>query len=82
MDGFEVFNGKATYPGYTTAQLNTAINSGLDATGRMAVEVEHRAKVAAGDMSVATGAERLKLAKKAIECETCDHSCVASCRYD
>ncbi len=64
MDNFEVWNGKATYPGYLTSELEAAIAAGQDITGKMALEVSRRAKVAAGDTSVMTGAERLRHARE------------------
>lgn len=58
MDNFETFN-TAPYPAYTTAQLEAAIAEGRG-NEKMVGEVARRAKVAAGDYSVATPGERLR----------------------
>ena len=63
MDNFEAFNGKATFPAYTVAELEAFILAGRDGDGKMTAEVARRAKVAAGDMTLATGGERIRYAK-------------------
>ena len=59
MDGYETFNGKGMYKGYTVKELQACVADGRDTEGKMAKEIERRAKVASGDMSVATGGERI-----------------------
>ena len=59
MDGYETFNGKGMYKGYTVKELQAFVAEGRDTEGKMTREIERRAKVAAGDMSAATGGERI-----------------------
>lgn len=58
MDNFSLFN-TAAYPAYTTAQLQAAVAEGRG-NAKMEGEIARRAKVAAGDFSVATPGERLR----------------------
>lgn len=58
MDNFSTFN-TAPYPAYTTAQLQAAVDAGRG-NEKMVGEIARRAKVAAGDLSVATPGERLR----------------------
>jgi hypothetical protein len=58
------------FSGYTTAQLkmmvdsnSVSINSMPDVKAAMIAEIARREKVAAGDLSVATPSERLRLQK-------------------
>jgi hypothetical protein len=63
MDNFKTFN-SAPYPGYTSAELiDAAFLSPFGA--EMRAEVARREKVAAGDLSVATAGERLRILSKA-----------------
>ena len=58
MDNFETFN-TAPYTAYTTSQLQAAVSEGRG-NEKMVNEIARRAKVAAGDYSVATPGERLR----------------------
>ena len=58
MDNYAAFN-TAPYAAYTTAQLAAAVSEGRG-TDKMVGEIARRAKVAAGDYSVATPGERLR----------------------
>ena len=49
------------FPGYTTAQLKVIVAIG-GAEAAVVAEIARREQVAAGDMSVATPAERLRVA--------------------
>lgn len=50
----------APFPGYTTAELEAFIARGSAKAPAMRLEIERRAKVAAGDRSVMTDGERLR----------------------
>jgi hypothetical protein len=56
------FSGRA-FPGFTTAQLKTAVAEGRG-TEKMVAEIARREAVASGDMSKASPAERLRAAQK------------------
>lgn len=55
----------AAYPGYTTAELKSAVDAVAPgpATERMVAEIARRERAAAGDASVMTDGERLRHAK-------------------
>ena len=52
----------AAYPAYTTAQLEAAMERGVDdvTKTKMVAEISRRARVADGDRSVMTPGERLR----------------------
>ena len=64
MDNFAAFN-TAPYTAYTTAQLNAAVAEGRG-NEKMVGEIARRAKVAEGDLSVATPGERLRAVRAGI----------------
>jgi hypothetical protein len=57
----------AAYPAYTTAQLEAAMERGVDdvTNAKMVAEIARRAKRDAGDRSVMTPGERLRALRAA-----------------
>lgn len=54
----------AAYPAYTTAELRDYVSGGFDYNGSAKAEIDRRAKVAAGDVSVMTPGERLRYSQQ------------------
>jgi hypothetical protein len=64
MDNYEAFNAGACYLSMTTAQLRASIAEGRG-NDRMVGEISRRERRDAGDISVMTGGERLRLLRSA-----------------